>query len=135
MSSSCDPDCRRPGSSLCGSSQARILRGCHFLLQGFFPTQGSNLGLLHCRHIPYRLSHRRSQYYFMHGSVHMGFSTDSVKNLPAMGRPGFDPWVRKILWRKKWPPTPVFFPGESQGQRSLVGFSLWVSKIWTQNSD
>ena len=29
--------------------------GCHFILQGTFPTQGSNLGLLHCRHILYRL--------------------------------------------------------------------------------
>ena len=30
-----------------------------------------------------------------------------------------------ILWRKKWQPTPVFLPGESQGQRSLVGCRLW----------
>ena len=29
------------------------------------------------------------------------------------GRPGFDPWVRKILWRRAWQPTPVFLPGES----------------------
>ena len=71
----------------------------------------------------------------MHGSVHMGFPTDSVKNLPVMGRPGFDPLVKKILWRKEWPPTPVFLPGESQGQKSLVGFSLWDRKIWTRNSD
>ena len=28
-------------------------------------------------------------------------------------------------WRRKWQPTPVFLPGESQGQRSLVGFCLW----------
>ena len=35
-------------------------------------------------------------------------------------RPGFDPWVRKIPWRRKWQPTPVFLPGESHGQRSLV---------------
>ena len=39
------------------------------------------------------------------------------------GRPGFDPWVRKIPWRSKWQPTPVFLPGESHGQRSLVGYS------------
>ena len=31
----------------------------------------------------------------------------------------------KILWRKKWQPTPVFLPGESQGQRSLVGCCPW----------
>ena len=36
---------------------------------------------------------------------------------------GFDPWVGKIPWRRAWQPTPVFLPGESQGQRSLVGSS------------
>ena len=44
-----------------------------------------------------------------------------VKNLPLMWETGFDPWVRKIPWRREWPPTPVFLPGESHGQRSLVG--------------
>ena len=39
------------------------------------------------------------------------------------GRPGFNPWVRKIPWRRKWQPTPVFLPGESHGWRSLVGYS------------
>ena len=34
----------------------------------------------------------------------------------------FDPWVGKILWRRKWQPTPVFLSGESHGQRSLVGY-------------
>ena len=32
---------------------------------------------------------------------------------------GFDPWIRKIPWRRPWQPTPVFLPGESHGQRSL----------------
>ena len=35
----------------------------------------------------------------------------------------FDPWIGKILGRRKWQPTPVFLPGESQGQRSLEGYS------------
>ena len=39
-------------------------------------------------------------------------------------RPGFDPWVGKIPWRRTWQPTPVFLPGESQGQRSLAGYCL-----------
>ena len=34
-----------------------------------------------------------------------------------------DPWVGKILWRRKEQPTPVFLPGESHGQRSLAGYS------------
>ena len=36
---------------------------------------------------------------------------------------GFDPGVRKIPWRRKWLPTPVFLLGESHGQRSLAGYS------------
>ena len=38
-------------------------------------------------------------------------------------RCGFNPWAGKIPWRRKWQPTPVFLPGESQGQRSLAGDS------------
>ena len=40
----------------------------------------------------------------------------------------FDPWVGKILWRRKWQPTPVYLPGESYGQRSLVRYSPWGYK-------
>ena len=38
-------------------------------------------------------------------------------------RHGFEPWVRKISWRRKWQPTPVFLPGDFQGQRHLLGYS------------
>ena len=38
------------------------------------------------------------------------------------GRPGFDPWVRKIPWRRERLPTPVFLLGELHGQRNLVGY-------------
>ena len=44
------------------------------------------------------------------------------------GRPRFVPWVRKILWRRKWQPTPVLLPGKSHGWRSLVGYSPWGRK-------
>ena len=43
-----------------------------------------------------------------------------------MGLPGdlgFDPLVRKIPWRRKWQPTPVFLPGKSHRQRSLMSYS------------
>ena len=53
--------------------------------------------------------------------------TQKLKCLPAK-RPGFDPWVGKIPWRRKWQPTPVFLPGESHGWRSLVGYSPWGRK-------
>ena len=38
-------------------------------------------------------------------------------------RCGFNPWVGKIPWRRKWQPTPLFLPGKSHGQRSLVGYN------------
>ena len=40
----------------------------------------------------------------------------------------FNPCIRKIPWRRKWQPTPVFLPGKSHGQRSLVGCSPWSHK-------
>ena len=55
-----------------------------------------------------------------------------VKNPPTCaGRPKrhrFDPWIRKIPWRRAWQPTPVFLPGESHGQKSLAGYSPWGHK-------
>ena len=43
-------------------------------------------------------------------------------------RCGFDLWVRKTPWRKKWQPIPVFLPGRSHGQRILAGYSPWGHK-------
>ena len=53
-----------------------------------------------------------------------------VKNLPASAGDirdidRFDPWVRKMPWKRAWQPTAVFLPGESHGQRSLGGCSPW----------
>ena len=38
-------------------------------------------------------------------------------------RRGFDPWVGKIFWKRKWEPTPVFLPGKSHVQRGLASYS------------
>ena len=40
----------------------------------------------------------------------------------------FDPYVGKITWRRTWQSTPVFLPGESHGQRSMVGYCLQAHK-------
>ena len=58
----CDPmDCSLPGSSVHGIFPGNGTgMDCHFLLQGIFLTQGSNLGLPHCRQMLYRLSHQGS---------------------------------------------------------------------------
>ena len=65
----------------------------------------------------------------------MGFPGGSiVKNLPASagvaGDIGFDPWVWKIPWRRKWQPTPVFLPGKFHGNWSLAGYNSWDHKEW-----
>ena len=51
-----------------------------------------------------------------------------VKNLSAMQETWFDPWVRKILWRREWLHIPVFLPGEFHGERNLVGYCPWGHK-------
>ena len=43
------------------------------------------------------------------------------------GRPGFDLWMGKVPWRRKWQPTTIFLPGKSNGQRSLAGLQFMAS--------
>jgi len=53
--------------------------------------------------------------------------------LPGSGNPGQLDW---FIYGRKWQPIPVFLPGKSHGQRSLVGYSpQGVAKSWTQLSD
>ena len=51
----------------------------------------------------------------------------------------FNPWVRKIPWRRIWQPTAIFLPGKSHGQRSLVGYNSWglkeLNTIWRLNNN
>ena len=53
-------------------------------------------------------------------------------------RPGFNPWVGKIPWRRKWQPTPVSLLRKSHEQRSWVGYSPWghkrVRHDWATNT-
>ena len=118
------------------------------LLQGIFPTQELNPGLLHCREILYQLMHK--------GSPLSSVGKESACNvgdpgsIPGLGRsPGEgkgyplqyfgallmaqlvknppvmwgtqDPWVGKILWRRERLPTPVFWPEEFHGLYSPQG--------------
>ena len=84
----CNPMHYSPsGSSVHGDSQGKNTEvGCHALLQGIFPTQGSNPGLTHCRLILYRLSHQGSllvndkKYVMTSGGGHdMHFSSSFLK--------------------------------------------------------
>ena len=49
--------------------------------------------------------------------------TQMVKSCLQCGRPGFNPWVRKIPWKRKWQSTPVFLPGKSNDRGAWLG--LW----------
>ena len=54
--------------------------------------------------------------------------SDSKNVCLQSGTPGFDPWVGKIRWRRKWQSTLVLLPGKSHRRRSLVGCSPWGHK-------
>jgi len=56
----------------------------------------------------------------------MGFPGSSVvkSQCRRCWRRGFDPWVGKIPWRRKWQLAPVFLPGESHGKRRLAGYTV-----------
>ena len=59
-----------------------------------------------------------------------------VKNLPAMQKT-CNSWLEKTPWRRAWQSTLVFLPGESHGQRSLVGYSPWGRRVghnWSELS-
>ena len=57
--------------------------------------------------------------------INTSFSSGSDGKASCLqcGRPGFNPWIRKIPWRRKWQPTPALLPGKSHGQRSVVDYS------------
>ena len=57
---------------------------------------------------------------------------DSKASCLQCRRPGFDPWVGKIFWSRKWQPTPGFLPGKFHGQRGLAGY---IHSMGSQESD
>ena len=99
---------------------------------------GVSVGLSSCQSTTYRkwrtlpLNHETFSGAHVKRSVMLAYSGASGKE-PACQctrhrRPGFSPWAEKIPWRRSWQSTPVFLPGESHGQRSLVGYSPWGCK-------
>ena len=69
----------------------------------------------------------------MHAHSYFGFprwisGKEPASQCRSHRRHQFDPWVGKIPWSKKWPPTLVFLPGKSYGQRSLACYSPWDCK-------
>ena len=89
--------------------------GSLFLLQGIFPTQGSNRGLPYCRQIL------------------LLAEPQVVKNLPANS--GEDKRRGSIPWRRARQSTPGFSPGETHGQRSLVGYGPYGCRVGQDQSN
>ena len=145
-------NCSPAGSSVHGESPGKDTGvRCHALLQGIFPTQGSNPGLLHCRQIPYRLSHQGNSPVTIRQASPCGFQrlfyTGSMDVLHhgyynhSWGFPGgseskesvsvWEAWVQFLGWEEPLEEamaTPVFLPAKSHWQRSLAGYSPWGSQ-------
>ena len=89
--------------------------------------------------LSFHLYHSLSSSLSLHASLFLGFPGGTSGKEPACQcrrhkRHRFNSWVGKILWRRAWQPTPVFLPGESHGQRSLVGFCPWGDKESDQSN-
>ena len=110
--------------------------GCHFLLQRIFSTQDSNPCLLRLLHwqvgsLPPAPTGKHNNYITQIVSI-LGklVGTQLQVGLPWLlsgkesachcRRCRLDPWVRKMPWRRKWQPTPVFLSREFHGQGSLA---------------
>ena len=68
--------------------------------------------------------------FLLFGYIILGFTGGSAgkESVCNAGNLGLIPVIGKIPWRRKWQPTPIFLPGESHGQRNLVGYSSWGRK-------
>ena len=83
---------------------------------GIFLDQGWNLFLLHCRWILYQWTTRKAP---------LGHILNVILLHLHLQEELFGDWIRALLQRRQWHPTPVLLPGKSCGWRSLVGWSLW----------
>ena len=133
----CEPmDYSQASSSVCGIFQARKLEGLSFPPPGDLTDWGLEPGSpsspdLWVDSLP--ICHLES-----HVLCWFGLSKETVPwwlggkesacQCRKHRRLGFDPWVEKISWRRKWQPTQIFLPGKSHEQRSLRDCSRWGHK-------
>ena len=117
----CDPmDYSLPGSSVHGYSSGKNTgMGCHALLHGIFPIQGSNPDLPHCRQILYHLSHQRSlripewiDYPFSRGDILSPFFLTQELNWGLLH-------CRQILYQLSSPGSPILY------SNSVVFYNLF----------
>ena len=128
---------------------------CHLLSYSFYTHNLPILTSLLQRNIVTSISHRRSQSLRVKavclGSCQVGVQilcecvnvtsmffpiyypsgSDGKMSCLQWERPGFDPRVGKILWRRKWQPTPVLLPGNLMDRGAWWATVHWVAKSWT----
>ena len=123
-----------PGGQRSKCSQAQVPSGdsrggCFFASPGLQCHQPSSLASLGWKLYP--STHTAISYFCLH--IPSGGSI-SVSTLLFIRTPiTLGPTLMTSHWRRKWQPTPVFLPGESHGQRSLVGCSPWESQSQTRS--
>ena len=68
-----------------------------------------------------------------HGLPRRRSDKESTYQCKRCKRYGFNPWIRKMPWRRTWQLTPIFLPGKFHEQKNLVGYSPWGCKNVTHN--
>ena len=105
------------GLQLCPGKGTDLIIAVHLCLLGFFfffsPVLNDILMWILC---------------FVLNNLELPWWLSGKKLACQCRRHRFNPWVRRIPWRRKWQPTPVFLPGKSRGQRNLAGYSPWATK-------
>ena len=132
----CDPmDCSLPGSSVQGISQARILEwvAISFSRGSSWSRDQTWVSCIAGR--VFTVWATREAYKPLIQEVIEAYSSAGKESTCNVGRPHFDSWVKMIPWRRKWQPTPVLLPGESQGQRTPAVCSPFIRKSQTRVSD
>ena len=110
----CDPmDCSLPSSSVHGDSPGKSTGvGCHALTPGDLPHPGIK---------PVSLMSPALQVGSLPPVPYIVSTVICFKQTRGLWRHGFNPWVRKMLWRRAWHPTAVLLPGESPWTEELGG--------------
>ena len=96
---------------------------CHFLLLAYV-----SLPLVYLNLMPTSLVRELNPTYHNQDPAQPQKLINWTSLVAQTVKPGFDPWVWKIPWRRKWQSTPVLLPGKSHGQRILIGYSPWGCK-------
>ena len=122
-------DCSQPGFSVHGIIKARVLNGLPFPPPGHLPDPGIKLASPALQEDSLLLSHQGCPNQWVRQFLKLPHGTFLVAQwsriLSQWRWCGFNPWMGKISWRKKWQPTPVF----------LLGKSPWTEKTGGLHTD